>query len=238
MKLTGQLSDVANADWVLNSNYRWILRTAYIALFSGVIIYFLQQYVNYTFRSVDDLKLLKEAVDQAPDAFVVWDQNDRLFMSNRRYQNLDLRLEPTLRKGVSFEQTLRKGIQVGMYPEAIGQEDLWVEQRLRAHHQQESSKLVRLDDGRWMNVVESRTSSGYLAGFRTNVTALINSQNLLQATLDSVSEAVVTISRNGEVININAASQQLFGYSLSELKGRKISAIAPDPSLLGLVQSR
>ena len=234
MKLTGQLSDVANADWVLNSNYRWILRTAYIALFSGVIIYFLQQYVNYTFRSVDDLELLKEAVDQAPDAFVVWDQNDRLFMSNRRYQNLDLRLEPTLRKGVSFEQTLRKGIQVGMYPEAIGQEDLWVEQRLRAHRQQESSKLVRLDDGRWMNVVESRTSSGYLAGFRTNVTALINSQNLLQATLDSVSEAVVTISRNGEVININAASQQLFGYSLSELKGRKISAIAPDPSLLGL----
>ena len=77
------------------------------------------------------------------------------------------------------------------------------EQRVSAHQLAESNKVVRLDDGRWMNVVESRTSSGYLAGFRTDITALRNSQNLLQATLDSVSEAVVTISKDGRVINVN-----------------------------------
>jgi PAS domain S-box-containing protein len=227
MKLTGQLSDVANPDWVLNSNYRWVLRTAYIALFSGVIIYFLQQYVNYTFRSVEDLKILQEAVDEAPDAFVVWDKDDRLFMCNRHYRDLDQRLKPTLRRGVTFEQTLRTGIQVGMYPDAAGQEDAWVTERLENHHKNESQKVVKLDGGRWMNVVESRTSSGFLAGFRTDITALRNSQDILQVTLDSVSQAVVTISQDGRVINLNSASQQLFGYSLDELKGRNILEIAP-----------
>ena len=227
MRLTGQLPDVGNADWVLNSNYRWILRTAYIALFSGVIIYFLQQYVNYTFRSLEDLKILQEAVDEAPDAFVVWDEDDRLFMCNRHYRDLDQRLKPTLQRGVTFEQTLRRGIQVGMYPDAVGQEEAWIAERLEAHRKSESEKVVRLDNGRWMNVVESRTSSGFLAGFRTDITALRNSQDILQATLDSVSEAVVTISQDGRVINLNAASQQLFGYSLAELKGRNIMEIAP-----------
>lgn len=235
-KLLGYLPEITDADWVLNSNYRWMLRAAYTVLFSAVIIYFLQKYVNFTFNSVRDLHLLREAVDEAPDAFVVWDKKDRLFLSNKRYQNLHLRLEPFLRRGITFEETLRKGIEIGMYPEAIGQEDDWVDQRLRVHRLNESSKVVRLDDGRWMNVVESRTSSGYLAGFRTDITALRDSENLLQATLDSVSEAVVTISREGRVINVNAASQLLFGYSLSELQGRHILDIASDPQMINLNQ--
>ena len=235
-KLLGYLPEITDANWVLNSNYRWTLRTAYTVLFSGVIIYFLQKYVFFTLSSIEDLKILQEAVDQAPDAFVVWDRNDRLFLSNRRYQNLDTRLEPFLRRGITFEDTLRKGIEIGMYPEAVGREEQWVEQRVSAHQLAESNKVVRLDDGRWMNVVESRTSSGYLAGFRTDITALRNSQNLLQATLDSVSEAVVTISKDGRVINVNAASQKLFGYSISELQGRRVLDIAPETQTLDMSQ--
>ena len=227
-KLIGILPDIANPDWVLNSDYRWVLRTVYVSLFSLVIVYFLQQYIAYTFATVRDLEILQEAVDEAPDAFVVWDENDRLFMSNRRYRHLDRRLEPHLRRGISFEETLRTGIRIGMYPESEGNEEQWIAERLENHNLAESSKLVRLDDGRWMNVVESRTSSGFLAGFRTDVTALRNSEDLLQATLDSVSEAVVTLSESGLILNLNAASQDIFGYTLEELKGQHVLAIAPD----------
>ena len=227
-KLTGILPDIANPDWVLNSDYRWVLRTVYISLFSLVIVYFLQQYIAYTFATVRDLEILQEAVDEAPDAFVVWDENDRLFLSNRRYRHLDRRLEPHLRRGISFEETLRTGIRIGMYPESEGNEEQWIAERLENHNLAESSKLVRLDDGRWMNVVESRTSSGFLAGFRTDVTALRNSEDLLQATLDSVSEAVVTLSKEGRVLNLNAASQDIFGYTLEELKGQHVIAVAPE----------
>ncbi|MCH1492893.1 MAG: PAS-domain containing protein [Luminiphilus sp.] len=229
-KLTGFVEDTPNADWVLNSDYRWILRTTYVSLFSGVFIYFLHRYIAFTFITVEDLGVLQEAVDEAPDAFVVWNSEDELFMSNRRYQDLDQRLKPYLKRGVSFEETLRVGIQTGMYPDAVGCEEEWVAERLEAHNQSESSRLVKLDDGRWMNVVESRTSSGYLAGFRTDVTALRNSEDLLQATLDSVSEAVVTLSGDGHVLNLNAASQAIFGYDLEELRGRHVTQIAPDES--------
>lgn len=229
-KLSGLLDDTPNADWVLNSEYRWVLRTVYISLFSIVIIYFLERYIAFTFATVRDLAILKEAVDEAPDAFVVWDDEDRLFLSNRRYKNLDTRLTPFLQRGISFEETLRAGIQIGMYPQAKGREEDWIAERLAVHNQTESSQLVRLDDGRWMNIVESQTSSGYLAGFRTDVTALRNSENLLQATLDAVSEAVVTLSVDGRILNLNAASLHIFGYSLQELKGRHVTEIAPEES--------
>lgn len=227
-KLTGLLEDTPNADWVLNSDYRWILRTAYVSLFSGVFIYFLHRYIAFTFMTIEDLNVLQEAVDEAPDAFVVWDEKDQLFMSNRRYRDLDQRLKPHLKRGISFEETLRVGIQIGMYPEALGCEEDWISDRLELHKKSESSRLVRLDDGRWMNVVESRTSSGYLAGFRTDVTALRNSEDLLQATLDSVTEAVVTLSGDGHVLNLNAASQAIFGYDINELRGQHVSQIAPE----------
>lgn len=233
-KLIGILPDIANPDWVLNSDYRWVLRTVYVSLFSLVIVYFLQQYIAYTFATVRDLEILQEAVDEAPDAFVVWDESDRLFMSNRRYRHLDRRLEPHLRRGISFEETLRTGIRIGMYPESEGNEEQWIAERLENHNLAESSKLVRLDDGRWMNVVESRTSSGFLAGFRTDVTALRNSEDLLQATLDSVSEAVVTLSTEGRVLNLNAASQDIFGYTLEELKGQHVLTIAPETGTTAL----
>ena len=121
-----------------------------------------------------------------------------------------------------------------MYPESEGNEEQWIAERLENHNLAESSKLVRLDDGRWMNVVESRTSSGFLAGFRTDVTALRNSEDLLQATLDSVSEAVVTLSTEGRVLNLNAASQDIFGYTLEELKGQHVLTIAPETGTTAL----
>ena len=103
-KLIGILPDIANPDWVLNSDYRWVLRTVYVSLFSLVIVYFLQQYIAYTFATVRDLEILQEAVDEAPDAFVVWDESDRLFMSNRRYRHLDRRLEPHLRQASALKK--------------------------------------------------------------------------------------------------------------------------------------
>ena len=74
------------------------------------------------------------------------------------------------------------------------------------------------------------------SGVSHRYTALRNSQNLLQATLDSVSEAVVTISKDGRVINVNAASQKLFGYSISELQGRRVLDIAPETQTLDMSQ--
>jgi len=232
--LLDALPTVENAEFWLNSDYRWLLRSFYFAIFSAAITFFLHQYVAYNRHSVQDLHVLQEAIDEAPDAFVVWDADDRLFLSNRRYQNLQPGLKPHLKKGVSFEETLRVGLQLGMYPEASGHEEQWLANRIKLHEEPESSRVLQLGDGRWMRILESRTSSGFLAGFRTDITQLRDTEDLLKATLDSVSEAIITLSADFQMRNINAATTRIFGFKAYELIGKSIWDIHPNADIAAL----
>ena len=229
-KYSGVLTPIDNADFWLNSDYRWGLRGAYLTVFSVAVAYFLDRYVTHALDNVEDLAILQEAIDEAPDAFVVWDDDDRLFTSNLRYRNLEPGLKPHLVKGVTFEETLRVGLQLGMYPEAKGREDDWVQDRIRLHQASESSRVLQLGDGRWMRILESRTSSGFLAGFRTDITELRAIEDLLKATLDSVTEAIITLSADYRVRNINAASVRIFGLEPQEIIGKTIWEINPEAS--------
>ena len=235
-KVLGVLPPIENADFWLNSDYRWGLRGAYLTIFSVAVAYFLDKYVSHSLDTVKDLAILQEAIDEAPDAFVVWDEHDRLFTSNRRYRDLEPGLKPHLVKGVTFEETLRVGLQLGMYPEASGQEDNWVRDRIKLHKKSESSRVLQLGDGRWMRILESRTSSGYLAGFRTDITHLRATEDLLKATLDSVTEAIITLSADYRVRNVNAASVRIFGFQAHEIIGRNIWEINPEANANSLKQ--
>ncbi|MEY2909727.1 MAG: hypothetical protein RLZZ602_2250, partial [Pseudomonadota bacterium] len=175
-----------------------------------------------------DLAILKEAIDESPDAFVMWDEQDRLFTSNRRYRDLVPELAPHLKNGVTFEETLRIGLQLDMYPEAKGREEAWIRDRLAVHNNPHSSLVLRLGDGRWMRICEARTSFGYLAGFRTDVTDLRVIQDLLQATLDSVSNAIITMSADYRLLNINAATVRMFGIQPEEIIDKSIWDISPE----------
>lgn len=233
-KFSGVLPSIENADFWLNSDYRWGLRGAYLTVFSVAVAYFLDKYVTHYLDAVKDLTILQEAIDEAPDAFVVWDEHDRLLTSNRRYRDLEPGLKPHLVKGVTFEETLRIGLQLGMYPEAKGRHDEWVRDRMKLHQAPESSRVLQLGDGRWMRILESRTSSGYLAGFRTDITQLRGTEDLLKATLDSVTEAIITLSADYRVRNINAASVRIFGLKPHEIIGKTIWEINPEASVESL----
>ncbi len=85
-----------------------------------------------------------------------------------------------------------------------------------------------------MRILESRTSSGYLAGFRTDITQLRGTEDLLKATLDSVTEAIITLSADYRIRNINAASVRIFGLKPHEIIGKTIWEINPEASVESL----
>ncbi len=51
----------------------------------------------------------------------------------------------------------------------------------------------------------------------------------LKAILDSAVAAIVTIEANGRIETINPAVERMFGYSASELLGRNVSLLMPEP---------
>ncbi len=120
-------------------------------------------------HSEDTLSAAIEAIDEA---FVVYDQDDRLVFCNERYREVFHTTADLLVPGCTFEEALRAGVARGQYPDAVGREEEWIANRIEQHRRCEGISEARTDDGRWLRIIERRTASGHTVGFRIDITDL------------------------------------------------------------------
>lgn len=131
---------------------------------------------------------LLEAVAAMPDGFVIFDADDRLVLCNEAYRELYKESAPAIRPGVSFRDLLLFGLDRGQYPEIGASEEhreAWIAERLRMHRSPGEPVIQRLPDGRWLQIRERRTPSGYVVGFRTDVTELKREIAKVRAIVDN-----------------------------------------------------
>jgi signal transduction histidine kinase/sensor domain CHASE-containing protein len=118
-------------------------------------------------------KQLAEAIDSLEDAFALYDANDRLLMCNRKYREFYAESADVIEPGARFEDIIRHGLESGQYVEAVGREEEWLRTRLAAHADPPDAPVEQLlPDGRWVRVVERRTESGNVVGFRVDISQL------------------------------------------------------------------
>jgi len=115
--------------------------------------------------------LLVDAIEAIPEGFVLHDADDRLVLCNKRYREIYGLTEDLMKPGVTFEAVLRGAAMRGTYvPDGQSLDD-WVAMRL-ARHQAAGTphSEQRLTNGRWLKVVERRTSDGGIVGIQVDVT--------------------------------------------------------------------
>jgi len=212
LRLVGVLDPLETQGYLLATRSGWVLGVSYLLLIGIMMMDLLALFVREVMAQKTKLDLLLSAIEEAPDAFVVWDESDQLVMCNEKYRNIDPALAPYLIPGVTFEETLRAGIKHALYPESRGNEEAWIAQRLASHREDQSMRIVRFGTNRWVRVQESRTSLGYLAGFRSDVTEMKNAEELLKATLDEVDQAIITFTEDGEVRSLNSIAVSMFEH--------------------------
>jgi|GEM_PF-684736 len=122
---------------------------------------------------------LQEAISAIPDAFAMFDANDRLVLYNHQYSSAAPSASAVIKPGVSFEEILQAGILGGDFPDAIGNEDAWKEKRLSLHRHASESIDLQLSDGRWKRAYERRTPDGGRVGLRIDITELKNAEQRL-----------------------------------------------------------
>ena len=127
--------------------------------------------------------LLRGAIEAINEAFVLYDPQDRLVFCNDKYRAIYPKSTDLMVPGVSFERIIRAGAERGQYLDAIGRVDEWVEERMAAHRVGNVDMEQRLDDGRWLKVIERRMLDGHTVGFRVDVTEL----KLATAAAESIS---------------------------------------------------
>ena len=109
-----------------------------------------------------DLRL-RDAIETIPEAFVLWDAEDRLVLCNSHFQRLHKLPDSAVTPGTSYETV----IEVGSMPE--------VRTRLQgAAHQAPGARTfeAQLEDGNWLHISERRTKDGGYVSVGTDITRI------------------------------------------------------------------
>ena len=117
--------------------------------------------------------ILIDAIEGIPDAFAIFDREDRLVQCNLRYlEGVGLGVSRAEARGMSFEQLVRNAISRGepIPPEYGGNVEAWVVERVRRHRQPDGDFVQEFVDGRWIHARDRRTAEGGIVSVRTDIT--------------------------------------------------------------------
>jgi diguanylate cyclase (GGDEF)-like protein/PAS domain S-box-containing protein len=125
---------------------------------------------------------MKEAFDVVPEALALFDAQDRFVLWNKRYS--DLYGGSSIQVGRKFEDFSREMLEKGHYPDAVGREEEWLQERLAQHSLPQNRHEHRVAD-RWIRVDERRTADGGSIGIRVDITELKNRESSLRLLYES-----------------------------------------------------
>jgi two-component system cell cycle sensor histidine kinase PleC len=127
---------------------------------------------------------LRDAIETIPEAFVVWDADNRLVLCNSNFQELHNLPDDAITVGASYESVVEAGRKPVVRSKAItGGPNIPGARTFEA----------QLEDGRWLHISERRTKDGGYVSVGTDITALktheeklVDSEQRLMATIADV----------------------------------------------------
>ncbi|HEX7792640.1 MAG TPA: ATP-binding protein [Afipia sp.] len=116
-----------------------------------------------------DLRL-RDAIETIPEAFVLWDAENRLVLCNSHFKRLHKLPESAVKQGTSYETV----IEVGSMPE--------IRTRLPNSPAPGARTFeAQLDDGSWLHISERRTKDGGYVSVGTDITQIkLHEQKLIE----------------------------------------------------------
>ncbi len=159
------------------------------------------------------LDRIVDAIDTIPEGFALYDSDDRLVLANETYRKmLYPGHEDLVKPGMTFEQVVRKALSLNVISDAIGQEEEWLEQRLKRHDNPEGTQMQSRTSGGWIKISERKTSDNGTVAIYSDVTELkkVEARNAELAQIPEENpNPVMCISSDGKLLFANKASNQM-----------------------------
>jgi two-component system cell cycle sensor histidine kinase PleC len=137
-----------------------------------------------------DLRL-RDAIETIPEAFVLWDAENRLVLCNSNFQELHDLPETAIAPGTSFDEVV-----------SAGRKRVLRTRILSEGHPVAGARTLeaQLDDGHWLHISERRTKDGGYVSVGTDITAiklhetkLMNSEQRLMETIANLRSSQYTL---------------------------------------------
>lgn len=178
--------------------------------------------------------LLRDAIGSLNDAFVVYDDQDRLVMLNERQRTLFSSIGDLLEPGATFESLLRAQVERGQIQAAIGKEEEWIARRLEQHRNPQGEIIQHFANGQVIRLVEHRTELGGTVSVRTDITDLYRSQKTAERAASAVRVLLETapvplaVLRDDDLLFANRQMHELLGAKMGALSGRRGADLLTD----------
>jgi two-component system cell cycle sensor histidine kinase PleC len=157
-----------------------------------------------------DLRL-RDAIETIPEAFVLWDAEDRLVLCNSHFQRLHKLPDSAVTPGTSYETV----IEVGSMPEV----------RTRLHEAGTQPPGARtfeaqLDNGSWLHISERRTKDGGYVSVGTDITRIKEHEQKLVDNDLRLRATVIDLKRSQTALEQQALELADLAEKYSEEKNR------------------
>lgn len=169
------------------------------------------------------------------DAFVLYDEEDRFVLCNDKFRQLFESFRDLLQPGTSFETIIRKLVRRNLFPDAAGNDEQWIAERMARHRRAENTSDLLLTDGRWMFLTQRRIDTGGLVVIFTDITdrkqqeiSLRTAQRRYVALVQVLSVGVAELDKEGRITFANDTAHRLLELQNGHLVGESIfDLIAP-----------
>jgi PAS domain S-box-containing protein len=176
------------------------------------------------------LSRLREAMDVMPEGLAFFDADDRAVIWNARYSELNSEGGSRMEKGVPFRELLEIGLAIGHYPDAVGRETEWLDERMALHLAARSTHEQKLADGRWFRIEERRTADGGVLSVIEDITDLKQREETLQLMFANNPVPIwIRSAADKRVLDVNQAAVDHYGYSREQfLRMSLLDIFAPE----------
>ncbi len=170
---------------------------------------------------------LLDAIDLIPEGVVIFDQDDRCLLWNRKYQEMFDPAGDIITRGARFEDVLRIRLARGCFPEAAGCEEAWIAERLAQHAEPQIRFEHQISPGRWCRVEERRTEIGSI-GLRVDITDLKEREEKFRLLFDSNPVPMWVFDRETlGFLAVNDAVVSHYGYTREQFLRMTLLDIRP-----------
>jgi PAS domain S-box-containing protein len=163
-------------------------------------------------------EMLANAVESLSEGFALYDEDHRLVMCNRLYREMNHPVAELIKPGMKWMDMLRESVGRGMYADAVGREDQWLNDRIQNRAEFRSRYEADLGNGKWHSVSMHSTDLGGFVVTRADISERKKAEAaereatvLLQKVLDACPAPTQMSSTDGQTLYRNPACRELYG---------------------------
>ncbi len=169
-------------------------------------------------RQMRHQELIYTATELMDDGFVLFDADDRMVMCNDRYRQLYSDIAHVLEPGVSYPELARVYADT-MDFDSPREKNAWIEERIDRYQNRTGSYDQRLENGKWIRIIDQKLPGGGSVGLRVDITEIKRIEQELEAAqrLAQVGSWRWDVKRD-QLISCSREYANIHGVSMSEIR--------------------